>query len=120
VIIEEKRDLRWLVNDPVVNCDVCEVVGAGAEVTPLQSTAGTLPTVISMSVVCQAPVSPSRPDKMYCPGVKVVGTSHVQLPVFGTLPASNKLLELRYWKRLKGSIGLLWIDQGSGTAKNLY
>ncbi len=61
VVIEENRDLRWLVNDPVVNC---EVVGTGAEVTPLQSTAGTLPTVIPMSVVSQAHVSPFRPDRI--------------------------------------------------------
>ncbi len=97
MIIEGKRELGWLVNDPVVNCDVCEVVGTGAEVTPLESTAGTLTTVISISILSQAPVSPSRPDRMYCPGVKVVGTSHVQLPVFGTLPASNELRNVVCW-----------------------
>jgi hypothetical protein len=97
VVIEENRDLRWLVNDPVVNCDVCEAVGTDAEVTPLQSIAETLPTVISMSVVFQAPVSPSRPDRTYCPGVKVVGTSHIQLPLFGTLPAFNEQRHFVCW-----------------------
>jgi hypothetical protein len=50
-----------------------------------QSTAGVFPTTMGMGVVSRLPVELLRPERAYWPGLKSEGTSHVQLPVFGTL-----------------------------------
>jgi len=55
-----------------------------------QGPTGTAPTMIVTREVSSNPLAPLKPDKTYSPGVKVDGTSHTQLPVFGIWSGSSQ------------------------------
>jgi len=68
-----------------------DVNGNEAITPPLQFSTGAFPTIMEIIDGSLTPFGPLELVRIYCPGVKLSGTSQMKLPAFGTLSDKNEV-----------------------------
>ena len=68
-----------------------DVNGDDTITAPLQFSTGVFPTIMEKIDGSLTPFGPLELVRIYCPGVKLSGTSQMKLPAFGTLSDKNEV-----------------------------